>query len=73
MGRCKKGIKLCNASQFAYSERHDKFLLPARAKAIYESFCKAESEISNVVDNKIYKKLIFMLKSMSFVNYNKFS
>jgi len=36
-----------------YSKRHDKFLLPSLGKAIYESFCKAESEISNVVNYKM--------------------
>ncbi len=37
-----------------YSKRHNKFLLPVLAKAIYGSLCKAESEISNVVN---YKKV----------------
>ena len=33
-----------------YSKRHNKFLFPALAGAIYGSFCKAENEISNVVN-----------------------
>ena len=35
-----------------YSERHNKFLFPVLAKAIYGSSCKAETEISNVVNYK---------------------
>ena len=35
-----------------YSKRHNKFLFPALAGAIYGSFCKAENEISNVVNYK---------------------
>jgi len=38
-----------------YSKRHNKFLFPALAGAIYGSFCKSENEISNVVN---YKKEI---------------
>ncbi len=34
-----------------YSKRHYKFLLPALSGAIYRSFCKAESKISNVANN----------------------
>ncbi len=34
---------------YNYSKRHNKFLFPALAKTIYESFCKTENEISNVV------------------------
>ncbi len=41
-----------------YSKRHNKFLLPALVKAIYGSFYKAESEISNVVN---YRYDIFVL------------
>ena len=33
-----------------YSKRHNKFLLPALAGAVYGSFCKAENEISNVIN-----------------------
>ena len=33
-----------------YSKRHNKFLFPALAEAIYGSSCKAENEISNVVN-----------------------
>ena len=36
---------ICN-----YSKRHNKFQLPVLAKAIYESFGKTESEISNIVN-----------------------
>ena len=36
-----------------YNKRHNKFLFPALAEAIYGSSCKAENEISNVV-NYIY-------------------
>lgn len=32
------------------SKQHNKFLLPTPAKAIYECLCRAESEISNVVN-----------------------
>ena len=35
-----------------YSKRHNKFLFPALAGAIYGSSCKAENEISNVVNYK---------------------
>ena len=35
-----------------YSKRHNKFLFPALAEAIYGSSCKAENEISNVVNYK---------------------
>ena len=34
-----------------YSKRHNKFLFPALAETIYGSFCKAENEISNVVNH----------------------
>ena len=33
-----------------YSKRHNKFLLPVPAKAIYGSFCRTENEIFNVVN-----------------------
>ena len=33
-----------------YNKRHNKFLFPALAEAIYGSSCKAENEISNVVN-----------------------
>lgn len=36
------------------SKRHNKFLLPVLAKAIYASFCKTECEISNVVNYEVY-------------------
>ncbi len=35
-----------------YSKRHNKFLFPALAEAIYGSSYKAENEISNVVNYK---------------------
>ena len=34
----------------SYSKRHNKFLFPALAEAINGSSCKAENEISNVVN-----------------------
>ena len=37
---------------YSYSKRHNKFLFPALAGAIYGSSCKAENEISNVVNYK---------------------
>ncbi len=37
-----------------YSKRHNKFLLPVPAKAIYGSFCRTKNEIFNVV-NYTYK------------------
>ena len=43
-----------------YSKRHNKFLLPVPAKAIYGSFCRNENEIFNVVNYKYtvcYKSL----------------
>ncbi len=43
------------------SQRHDKFLFPAHAKAIYGNFCKAESEISNVVDYRDSSRAIIPL------------
>ena len=39
-------------SKYNYSKRHNKFLLPSPAKAICESFCRAEKEIFNVVNYK---------------------
>ena len=33
-----------------YSKRHNKFLLPVPAKAIYGSFCRTKNEIFNVVN-----------------------
>ena len=35
---------------YTYSKRHNKFLLPVPAKAIYGSFCRTENEIFNVVN-----------------------
>lgn len=35
-----------------YSERHNKFLFPFSAQAIYGSFCRTENEIFNVVNDK---------------------
>ena len=43
----------CIFDVVSYSKRHNKFLFPALAEAIYGSFCKAENEIFNVV-NYIY-------------------
>ena len=41
---------------YTYSKRHNKFLFPSLAEAIYGSSCKAENEISNVVNyNYIHK------------------
>ena len=37
-----------------YSKRHNKFLFPSPAKAIYGSFCRAENEIFNVVNYKSF-------------------
>ncbi len=46
-----------------YSKRHNKFLLPVLAKAVYGSFCKRESEISNVIDYKINQEVFEMSKN----------
>lgn len=35
-----------------YSKRHNKFLFPSLAAAIYDSFDEAESEISNAVNDR---------------------
>ena len=35
---------------YSYSKRHNKFLFPALAEAVNGSSCKAENEISNVVN-----------------------
>ncbi len=43
-----------------YSKRHNKFLFPALAGAIYGSTCKAENEISNVVNYSL-NTLIFII------------
>ena len=41
----------CQAASIVnYSKRHNKFLLPVPAKAIYGSFCRTENEIFNVVN-----------------------
>ncbi len=42
-----------------YSKRHNKFLLPAPAKVIRESLCRAESEIFNVVNYKIIYRILW--------------
>ena len=44
-----------------YSKRHNKFLFPALEGAIYVSSCKAENEISNVVN---YRLKIFINENM---------
>ncbi len=38
-----------------YSKRHNKFLFPSPAKAIYGSFCRVENEIFNVVNYRYTK------------------
>ena len=50
-------VRRCSFTCLIYtnSKRHNKFLLPILAKAIYGSFGKIESEISNIVNYK-YKK-----------------
>ncbi len=37
-----------------YSKRHNKFLFPALAGAIYGSTCKAKNEIFNVVNYRVF-------------------
>ncbi len=37
-----------------YSKRHDKFMVPAFAEAIYRSFCKAENKISGVASQSFF-------------------
>ena len=54
-------VRVSDALLF-YSKRHNKFLLPVPAKAIYGSFCRTENEIFNVVNyNKSYdiRKLLY--------------
>lgn len=41
--------------QLSYSKRHNKLLFPVSVKAIFGSFCRNESTISNVVN---YSKMI---------------
>ena len=48
--------------RITYSKRHNKFLLPVLAKAIYENFCKTGSEISNTVNYKLILSLLFFFK-----------
>ncbi len=40
----------CGVFSYTYSKRHNKFLFPALAETINGSSCKAENEISNVVN-----------------------
>ena len=42
--------RICRDFFYNYSKRHNKFLLPVPAKAIYGSFCRTENEIFNVVN-----------------------
>ena len=41
---------------YSYSKRHNKFLLPVPAKAIYGNFCRIENEIFNVVNYILEQK-----------------
>ena len=55
---------------YKYSKRHNKFLLPVPAKAIYGSFCRTENEIFNVVNyNKVY--IISVFSSISILSILK--
>ena len=45
-----------NRQPLPYSKRHNKFLLPVPAKAIYGNFCRIENEIFNVVNYKTIDK-----------------
>ncbi len=48
-----------------YSKRHNKFLLPVPAKAIYGSFCRTENEIFNVVNyNLLLRDMHLALQSV---------
>ena len=55
-GYCRKNRKYRGRGEsmsLSYSKRHNKFLLPVPAKAIYGSFCRTENEIFNVVNYSI--------------------
>ena len=47
-------MNIHNSLSYSYSKRHNKFLFPSPAKAIYGSFCRAENEIFNVVNYKSF-------------------
>ena len=47
---CQCGRWLASQTIYIYSKRHNKFLFPSPAKAIYGSSCRAENEIFNVVN-----------------------
>ncbi len=52
-GYCRKNRQYRGRGEsmsLSYSKRHNKFLLPVPAKAIYGSFCRTENEIFNVVN-----------------------
>ena len=50
-----------NSDFYSYSKRHNKFLFPSSAKAIYGSFCRAENEIFNVVNYNNIRNSVFGL------------
>ena len=46
-----------------YSKRHNKFLFPSPAKAIYGSFCRAENKIFNVVNYRTLRESDLKIRS----------
>ncbi len=65
-----------------YSKRHNKFLFPSLAGAIYGSSCNAENEISNVVNynmpdfinelkSSTYKKGVTVTPKILFLFYSR--
>ncbi len=55
--------RFCPVFTCIYSKRHNKFLFPSLAGSVYGSSCKAENEISNVVNYTIIKHYIIMKKA----------
>ncbi len=57
---------------YNYSKRHNKFLLPVPAKAIYGSFCRTENEIFNVVNYSLLvfrKAIVIHIRRVQYVLY----
>ena len=56
-------MNIHNSLSYSYSKRHNKFLFPSPAKAIYGSFCRAENEIFNVVNYRILRESDMKIRS----------
>ena len=54
-------MNIHNSLSYSYSKRHNKFLFPSPAKAIYGSLCRAENEIFNAVNYNDIGNLLYRL------------